>query len=60
MITSASAAVHADDWTASRKLIEKVYKHVCGHFNASDMKTLLQGNRIPNDTTSKYFDHVTS
>lgn len=42
------------NWSERRKIVDKIHKHVCGHSNFGDMKTLLQRNNLWDHDTEKY------
>jgi len=41
-------------WPKTRKIIDKVHTHVCGHSSFSDIKVLLQRNDIWNESVQDY------
>lgn len=49
-----------DNWSNIHRVVDKVHKHVCGHFTYSDMKTLPQCTNLWNDQTQNYLSNVIS
>ena len=47
--------IHADrPWSEIKKIVDKVHKHVCGHASYTDIKTLLERNKLWNPAVHKY------
>lgn len=55
-----SASPHAtekrvlDSWAETRRIVDKVHRHVCGHATFSDMRTLLIRNGLWNESVQHY------
>ena len=45
-------------WTDTVKIVDKVHKHVCGHSNFNDIRTLLERNGLWSDGCDKYLASV--
>lgn len=46
------------DWPSTRRVIDKVHRHVCGHASFSDIRTLLQRNGMWSLNAQKYLASV--
>lgn len=49
-----SASQATRPWSELKPIVDKVHRHVCGHSNYQDIKTLLQRNNIWNNDVRKY------
>lgn len=58
----ASAHIEGDvakkPWTDVKKIVDKVHKHVCGHSTYSDIRVLLERNKLWNEQVEKYLQSV--
>ena len=45
-------------WPETKDIIDKVHRHVCGHFNFRDIRILLERNGLWRDDCYKYLSHV--
>ena len=45
-------------WEELKKIVDKVYKHACGHLSLSDMKILLERNDLRTFEVAKYLNRV--
>lgn len=45
-------------WNEVKKVIDKVHKHICGHSNYSDIRILLERNKLWCDEAKKYLCSV--
>lgn len=45
-------------WTETKRIVDKVHHHVCGHSPYSDMRTLLTKNGLWNSVTQHYLSNV--
>lgn len=52
--TAKISQVLSRPWFEVKKIIDKVHKHVCGHSTYSDIKTLLERNKLWNAEVQKY------
>ena len=61
-IFCATAHLSDDDlprpWPEVKKIVNKVHKHVCGHSTYSDIKTLLERNKLWNEEVQNYLTHI--
>lgn len=49
-----SQSVHEKPWSEVKGLVNKAYKHVCGHAALTDLKTLLQRNDFWSEEIVQY------
>jgi len=52
------ASTQSRPWTTTKKIIDKVHKHVCGHSSFTDMKVLLERNDLWDDSAHEYLSNV--
>ena len=45
-------------WSELNRIIDEVYKYVCGHASINDIKILLKRNNMYTDDVEKYLNHV--
>jgi len=45
-------------WAATKKIVDKVHKHICGHSNYTDIKLLLERNELWSIDVEKYLTGV--
>lgn len=48
----------ARPWLETRRVIDKVHRHTCGHASYSDMRTLLQRNNYWSEAAQRYLADV--
>lgn len=60
VLNGASISMSFDNWPQIRRIVDKVHKHVCVHSTYSDMRTLLQRNKLWNDQAQNYLSQIVS
>lgn len=48
------------NWSQIRRIVDRVHKHVCGHATYSDIRTLLDRNKLWTGQTQKYLSELLS
>ena len=55
---SCSANYSQFSWPDTKKIIDKVHRHVCGHSSYNDIKLLMERNELWDDQCSKYLSQL--
>lgn len=58
-LSSSSAAI-VRPWNEIKTIVDRVHRHVCGHSNYGDIKTLLERNNLLNDDVCEYIQQLIS
>jgi len=53
-----SCSEESRPWIETKKIVDKVHTHVCGHSNFSDIKILLERNSIWDESVEKYLVQI--